>query len=434
MESCDDFLDDWFCEFYYRINDWSDRMKFLLLGKGKTTLAIAKFLKWKKQTVWIACNPNEQEGGDLLLDFHLLELKGIHYVIKSPGISQMHPIFKKIAKKMKVISELDLLTLFDIPLKMIAITGSNGKTTCVTMIENLLKNANYRVITCGNSHEPLFQFYDQFSHLDFIIMELSSFQLENLSFYHPYISSILNLDENHLDSVKSLKDYYRFKKNIYRYCDKKDYFIYNINISQIKEKTIPATVKRMDPSLFYKVEMYPPIKPYTTQMMVLYEIVKILQIDPLIFIKTLKQFQPLPYRQQVKKINHITFINDSKSTSVAATIFAFEQLDEQQNIILIIGGKNKHLHYEKLKKLPYYRLLIYGEISKIMRRKIKNAILFDDLKQAFCYAIHLPIHQKVILFSPATSSFDQYENYQARGKHFDALIDEYEKEINTTQN
>ena len=408
-------------------------MKFLLLGKGKTTKAIEKFLRLKNQKVIIACNKDELEENDLLFDLNLIQLKDINYVIKSPGISQNNHIFKKIQKKVKVISELDLLTLFNIDTKMIAITGSNGKTTCVTLIESLLKNANYKVIVCGNSHEPLFNYYHEFNNIDFIIMELSSFQLENLSFYHPFISCILNLDENHLDSVKSVKHYYQAKKNIYKYCTKSDYFIYNVSIKQLNERKIPATIKRMDPSLFYKINMFKMIKPYTTQMMVLYEIVKILNIHNYVFIKTLKEFKALPYLQQVKVVNNITFINDSKSTSIAATKFAFDQIDKNKKVILIIGGKNKRLHYKKLKELPYYRLLVYGEIAKIVKKKIKDAIQFEDLKHAFKYAINIVDFDSVVLFSPASSSFDQYKNYKERGKHFDALIEEYEKEISEAQ-
>ena len=190
-------------------------MRFLLLGKGKTTMSIAKFLKEMKQDFFFATNINEKQENDLLLDEKLLTLD-VDYVIKSPGISQNNSLFIKIKKKFHVISELDLFALFQINIKMIAITGTNGKTTCVHMIQEMLKKAHYQSLVCGNSHQPIFDYYLKFSQLDYLIVELSSFQLEDLKMYHPHISAILNLEENHLDSVQSKKKYFMDKTNIFK--------------------------------------------------------------------------------------------------------------------------------------------------------------------------------------------------------------------------
>ena len=400
-------------------------MRFLLLGKGKTTQAIAQFLKEMNQNVDFACKIEEKSNNDLLFDNQLLKLKNIDYVIKSPGISEIHPVFRKIKKKFKVISELDLFYLFQIETKVIAITGSNGKTTCVHLIEQLLKNARFKVLVCGNSHLPIFSYKDEFKKLDYLIVELSSFQLENLTFYHPHLSTILNLSPNHLDSVRSLKSYYQSKMNIYRYADFNDYFIYNPAIKQIPIHKVKATIRCIDPTLFYKMDIPSEIQCYKTQILVLYEIKQILNIDLKTFLLTLNQFHPLPFRQQQTWVNDILFINDSKSTSVDSAIFAFKNIPPQKNIILIIGGKDKKLNYKPLKNLSYYRLVVYGQIKDKVSKKIKNIIVFDDLEKAFKYATSLKIDKKVILFSPATSSFDQYQNYQERGYHFEQLIQRY---------
>ncbi len=405
-------------------------MRFLLLGKGKTTIAIAEFLKSIHQQVDIACNKKEQEKQDLLFDEKLLQLKEIDYVIKSPGISQLHPLFCKIKRKFKVISELDLFYLFQIETKVIAVTGTNGKTTCVHLIEQLLTNAHFKVQVCGNSHLPIFAYANEFHKLDYLIIELSSFQLEDLHFYHPHISTILNLSQNHLDSVKSLKKYYQSKMNIFKYSDFNDYFIYNPSIKEIPIHKIKANVRCFDSTLFYKMDISDKIKNYKTQILVLYELKQILNIDLKTFLYTLNHFEPLPYRQQQTMVDDILFVNDSKSTSVAATIFAFNNIPSSHNIILIIGGKDKKLNYKSLKTLPYYRLVVYGQIKDKVSKKIKNVILFDDLEQSFKYATSLKIDKKVILFSPATSSFDQYENYKKRGEHFEQLIKRYRSQQN----
>lgn len=400
-------------------------MKFLLLGKGKTTLSISKYFNSINVDYCFAVNEEEKDQNDLLFDKKLLDLKDIDFVIKSPGISQNNKIFKKIRKRFKVISELDLLYLFDIKTKVIAITGSNGKTTCVSLIYKMLKNANLNVILCGNSHNPIFDYYTSFNSLDYLIVELSSFQLEDLRFYHPFISSIINLEENHLDAVKSIKKYYNSKKNIYKYTNKLDYFIYNSKIRQIKEHKINATIVNMDSTVFYKFDIPNHLLIYKTQLMILYAIKNLLNIESKYFIKTLFTFKALPYRTQTTIFNDITFINDSKSTSISATLFAFENINENSNVILIVGGKDKKLNYKTLKKLNYYRLVVYGQLRHKIVKKIKNVIVFEFLDEAFRYSTSLKIHNKVILFSPAASSFDQYNNYQERGKHFNDLLMEY---------
>ena len=405
-------------------------MKFLLLGKGKTILAISKFLKKMKQEYYIACLDHEIENDEMLYDYSLLSLSDIDYVIKSPGISQKDNLFIKIKKKFKVIAELDLFYLFQIKTKVIAITGTNGKTTCVSMIQHLLKKAHFNSVVCGNSHRPIFEYEVHFEKLDYLVVECSSFQLEDLSYYHPHISSIINLQPNHLDSVNSLKTYYESKMNIYKYCDALDYFIYNPEIKLIKRKKIKASIRYLDSTLLYKMDFSKDILKYKIQILILYEIKELLHIDTKTFIETINTFKPLPYRQQQIIVSDITFINDSKSTSVDATLFAFSNIDQQKNIILIIGGKDKNLNYQRLKKLPYYRLVVYGQIKDKVSHKIKNTILFDDLEQAFKYATSLKIKQKVILFSPATSSFDQYQNYMERGAHFNQLIEQYRSKEN----
>lgn len=407
-------------------------MRFLLLGKGKTTISIAKFLKEMKQDFFFATNINEKQVNDLLLDEKLLTLD-VDYVIKSPGISQNNSLFIKIKKKFHVISELDLFALFQINIKMIAITGTNGKTTCVHMIHEMLKKAHYQSLVCGNSHQPIFDYYLKFSQLDYLIVELSSFQLEDLKMYHPHISAILNLEENHLDSVQSKKKYFMDKTNIFKHCSPLDYFIYNPEIKFLKRKHIKANIRYFNPTIFYKFDFLDNVKKYKEQIMILYEIKQILNIDSRTFLDSINQFQSLPYRQQAFWVEDTLFVNDSKSTSIAATVFAFEQLNQQRNILLIIGGKDKNLNYKKLKKLPAYRLIVYGEIKEKVSKKIKSCIAFDDLEKAFKYATTLNIKQKTILFSPSTSSFDQYENYVSRGNHFNELIARYQYEIQETK-
>ncbi len=395
-------------------------MKLLLLGKGKSIYYIKKYLKAKNCEFLQAVFLNERKNkNELLINDDLLCLNDIDYVIKSPGISETNKVIIKLKEKFTFISEIDLLHIFNVQTKSIVITGSNGKTTLVSLIYHLLKKQNYKVIKCGNSFLPISKYFKKFDKLDYLIIEQSSFQLATLKYYKPYIAIILNMSPNHLDSSFSLASYYENKKNIYRYQTSNQYFIYdknNKNLSNIKTNAMVIDLLKADMAII-------PIslKKYELQINYLYTVSKILGLKN-DCLKDINDFKTLKYREEIKIKNNITYINDSKSTSVDATLFALSHINNLNNTILIIGGKDKNTSLKRINKYKVRYLICYGEIALKALNELSNVITCITLKEAFNIASNIYIKDKIILFSPAASSYDQFKSFEERGKEFNDLI------------
>jgi len=400
-------------------------MRFLLLGKGESIESIKNYLKSQNVEYVQAVFEYEYNSKYLLIDDALLNLNDIDYAIKSPGISETNKMYLKLTKKFKFISEIDLLSIFKEKVKTIVVTGSNGKTTFVSMLHYLFKQIKIKSIVAGNSFKPLTSYYKQFKKIDYLIIEQSSFQLHDLRFYDPYISIILNLQDNHLDSSYSLRSYFENKKNIYKYQNKNDFFIYDANNSQLQKVHSNANIVDL---LTYPCmdKIKPSLQKYQMNLNYIYTIFKILSFDSQI-IEKINDFQTLPFREEIKKVQEVTFINDSKSTSVDATLFALSHIKNLNQCILLIGGKDKHSSLERLKSIPVRYIICYGEIVKKAIQQIPMVIPCKNLNDAFQIACNILLEEKIILFSPATSSLDQYPSFIKRGIHFNKLVKLYEK-------
>lgn len=399
-------------------------MKILLLGKGKSIKYIKKYLKYKKVEIIHAVFKEEYNKKYVLADNKLLELDDIDYVIKSPGIPETNSLYIKLSLKFKFINELDLLTIFNEKVKSIVITGSNGKTTFVSMLNYLLKLAGLKTILCGNSFEPISKYYKKYNEIDYLVVEQSSFQLHNLSFHKPFISLILNLQENHLDNSYSLNSYFKNKMNIFKYIDKQCYFISDnnplVNLSRCNGNIIEIF------KYPYSDRLNDNLKHYKQNINYLYTIIKLLSLDEKL-IEKLNCFNFLKYRNEIKITNDITFINDSKSTSLDATLFALSKIDKNKNIILILGGMDKKLDYKRIALIKVSNLIVYGRISKQVKKYYKNAIITNNLYESFKIATLIKLDNKVVLFSPSTSSYDEFKNFEERGAYFNKLVKRYEK-------
>ena len=293
------------------------------------------------------------------------------------------------------------------------------------MLGFLLKKANKKVICCGNSFKPLSNYYSKFNKVDFLIVEQSSFQLHDLKFYNPFISIILNLQENHQDSSYSLNSYFENKKKIYKYQNKDNYFIYDFNNTNLNNLETNANV--IDLLTYPNLDnISKELQIYRMNLNYIYTIFLILKLDIKI-IEKINEFKTLKFREEIKKINGITYINNSKATSVDATIFALSHIEKLNKVILIIGGKDKNSSLKRLNNFHVKYLISYGEINKRANVELNNVIPCDNLDNAFNIAKNINLKDKIILFSPSESSFDQYKNYIQRRKHFDKLVKKYGK-------
>lgn len=378
-------------------------------------------------------------------------LKKLNFVVISPAISIFSENFQILKQlNLTIISELQLG--YDYGVKpVVSVTGSNGKTTTVKLIE-YIGNYNYKNYEAvGNIGIPLTEKVEE-NNKNYIA-EVSSFQLANITNYKSYISCFLNINENHIDWHRTYSNYIESKKNLIKNIDRNDCVIINLD-DEILNNWIP------DCKLYYfsmkqkcygayckngKIYLNIDRKKYICKVKnlklkgnhnvqnVLCAIIcsTLLKVNKKAIVKAIKNFSPLEHRIEfVEKFKNITFINDSKSTSPNACLTAIKSI--KNKIVLLIGGKDKSLSYKNLflnlpKNVEY--IIFYGENSKkLVNEFLENnvySIRFmqqNTLKDAFNFAMTLKIEEFTLLFSPATSSFDEFDNYEERGDFFKKLV------------
>lgn len=375
-------------------------------------------------------------------------------IVVSPGVSIDNKFLKYAKKNGKlVISELEFVFL-NCRNKILAITGTNGKTTTTELITAML-NIQIKATAVGNIGYPLTRAIVEKISGCFVV-EVSSFMLEAIISFKADIATITNIAPDHLDRHKTFKNYKNLKLKIFDNLNKNDTAIVNLdddyvnNIKPNKYKIIFFSQKyvchgaySLNNVVYYsakKVEKIIDIEDIKIKgKHNIYNILcaicfaKKLNIKTNNVIKVLKTFETAKYRYQlVGCYNGISFVNDSKSTTVASTNMAIESTD--QPIFLLLGGSDKNINYEDLfihqSKIKYY--CVYGQTAQKIfdiakEKNISNIQVFQNLKDAFDFCISNAISNDCVLLSPACASFDQFKNYEERGEYFNKLVKDYGK-------
>ena len=304
--------------------------------------------------------------------------------------------------------------------KIIAITGTVGKTTITTMITESLKNAGWRAIAAGNIGVPCFDIIEKQNELDVVVLEVSSFQLEHCKTFTPDLAIWTNFFPNHIDRHKTIDNYFNAKLNLLVRQTKNQHAILPVDL---KDK-IPA----LEPHVYYVTELGLDQNKVITQKAL--EIVT-KKIHPVIY-------TPLEHRcEKIAIIKNATFINDSKSTTPQSTLAAIEQYKDKK-IILFLGGLSKGIDrtdlIAQLKKYTIH-VLCFGkeaeQLKKICDQFMISAASFATLDQAFKECTQIIDIYDCILFSPAGSSFDLFKNYEDRGLFFKNLVITYQRSIHS---
>lgn len=388
--------------------------------------------------------------------------------IKSPGIAYTKLVKKAFEQNVEVIDEIELAYRYmkkrGINTKIIAVTGSNGKTTVTTKITELLKKVGYLAEFAGNIGNSFSELILEKKDLDFIILELSSFQLENLKQFKADIAMIINLSPDHINRYASEAEYFDTKFNIAKNQKNSDIFIFNLNdkeslkrISKISSNKIGISIDKnrdvatsfIDSSkVYYKNREILDIEKISLKgkhnlenILFILTVAKVLDIDENIIKEFLYTTRPLEHRmERFYKWQNILFINDSKGTNSEATEFAMKAYP---NSILICGGKDKKLSLDKLAvEIKKYTKEVYliGEMAERLKESLllvgyeKNKIYsLENLENVIEYLRRKLLEEKnlleeKILLSPATSSFDQFQNFETRGKIFKELVKKYFEE------
>ena len=424
--------------------------KIGILGAGQSGIAAAQLAYELGANVFVSDinkknKINFKEDIKTEFGYHSNKILDSDFIIKSPGISRKSKIMKEILESSTpIVSELEFASWFTKSF-IIALTGTNGKTTTVELINKILSDYGLKTFLGGNVGIPfstnvLREICNKNSKKNnFHVLEVSSFQLEDIKYFKPNIAIILNIKPDHLDRYNSFSDYYETKLNIIKNQDKDCYAIinkyidinkkYNSNI--IKFSISNGKIVINDLEKLINVEAIKLIGNHNFENITAASVVSDLcGVDEKSMLNTINNFIPLPHR--LEKINiqsNKNYYNDSKATNLSSTIAALESIGD--NIILILGGIDKNLDdFTNLKKYKnkIKHVVLYG----LSRDRIKNQISsfsstsdFKFFKNAIKKSIQLSDSHDNILLSPACASFDQFKNYKERGNSFKEIILEH---------
>jgi len=386
----------------------------------------------RSQGVRVICGPAADEDSS-----------AYQMAVLSPGIDPASPLARNFSlRKIEMIGELELGAQFcEIPI--IAVTGTNGKTTTTELLAQMLNACGQRTIACGNIGKPLSEVARGNEPFDVLTVEVSSFQLETIQTFHPSVSLWLNFAPDHLDRYRSVTDYRAAKLRIFENQTEKDAAVINAaeSLPKIRPRKISfsayadqADFRLSDGAVVYQNEAV--LRLADTKLRGSHNIENLMatlaagMARGLSFremVPPLCAYEPRPHRCEfVREVGGVGYINDSKATNLDAVEKALHA--QSKPVILIAGGKDKGFTFDPLRSLVKEKVrstILIGEMAESIRRCWSGAVkseiansLADAVERA--HAIAKP--GEIVLFSPGTSSFDMFKSYAERGDQFRALV------------
>ena len=421
-------------------------MKMTIMGLGVSGISAFHYLTEKgvevniidakEEKFWPAEILEKSTKTQRFVEGELKELSATDLVILSPGIAREHRLLKKIDPS-KIISEVEL-ALLHTQIPVIAITGTNGKTTTTTLMGMALKKAGRKAFVGGNIGVPVVEALRSKEAYDFLVLELSSFQLESTPSLHPLVSVILNVSDNHGERYQKFSDYKKAKLNILNHQGMSDLAILAPELDAEKEgiqkvllheEEVEKTIGQFD---FSKSNLLG--KHNRENLFVVYKTLLFLNIPEAdrILQELINEFKGVAYRLQfIGSGKGALFYNDAKSTNTASTVTALKAVAElQKPVTLILGGKLRQEKVDILNDLlPFQKeiakIFLIGEASSLLEVELKKHFEIEraeTLENVFKNSL-----QEIVVFSPAFPSFDQFKNYEERGELFSRLTLDYLK-------
>ncbi|MCR4337950.1 MAG: UDP-N-acetylmuramoyl-L-alanine--D-glutamate ligase [Candidatus Omnitrophica bacterium] len=352
-------------------------------------------------------------------------------IVISPGVPQdALPLQWAREKGISVIGEIELGYQF-CRAPIIAVTGSNGKTTVSTLIKDVLVRAGKKVFLGGNIGQPFCDDVLNSAQWDYAVLEISSFQLESIVKFKPKIAVWLNFSENHLDRHKDMQEYFDAKKRIFFNQDENDYAV--LNIQQEKLRMLAAQLKARV-VFFNSVDKIQAWESSHPNFLAVGEVAKICGIDRKVCLEVFRNFPGVEHRlEKVATLDGVDFINDSKATTAEAARWALERIE--QPIIWICGGRDKHIDFSVLTPLVKAKVKMIAAIGEA-RPKIKSTFgdvvevhEFASLEDAVKFSRTCAQQGDCVILSPMCSSFDMFTNFEERGKVFKEIVRKLKSEI-----
>jgi UDP-N-acetylmuramoylalanine--D-glutamate ligase len=363
--------------------------------------------------------------------------------VVSPGIDPEAPLFRNFpARQIPLIGELELA--FQCCRRpVIAITGTNGKTTTTQLVERVLNQAGVRTVACGNIGRPFSDALQEQEHLDRFTVEVSSFQLETIQTFRPQVAVWLNLTPDHLDRYHDMDEYRLAKLRVFENQTETDFAVVNLGDAlpalRARRITFGASVPGGDfwskgDNLYHGDRYILSLRDTylrgvhnVENVMATLGVALALGLDLAAAAEAIKSYRPLPHRcERVGERAGVTFVNDSKATNLDALAKALESAT--QPVVLIAGGKDKGFGYEPLRDLAarkVKRAVLIGEMAPAIEKAwldqvpcLRAATLAEAVRLAAVSASA----GDVVLFSPGTSSFDMFKSYADRGDQFREIV------------
>ena len=439
--------------------------KIVVIGMGKTGIAVAGFLGKQGAKVIVT---DEKSADKWSVEFEQIAkekwleigeynnvgvLEGADMVVPSPGIPPDNKLLVEALKKnISIVSEIELAYWF-IKIPIIAVTGTNGKTTTTTLLGNILQNSGKKVFVGGNIGNPLIEYAQADQRDDFMVAEISSFQLQWIEKFRPFIAILLNITCDHINYHGSFDEYRRIKARIFANQTKKDFAILNAADKEqaeiaesIKARTVKFSLKDILPEgIFLRdknivlrmpdmdEEKYPlsiinlPGSHNVENVMAAIMAARFCGCSQDDIISAVSAFRGLPHRIEFAgEKNSVKFYDDSKGTNVGSVLRALETFSDP--VILLLGGRDKDGDFETLRpllKTKTKKVILFGEARERIASLIGDdlpILIKTKLREAIESAYKNAEPGEIVLLSPGCASFDEFANYKERGNYFKNVV------------
>ena len=437
-------------------------MKLVILGGGESGTGAAVLGKQKGWEVFLSDKSSLKEVYKKELDAKGIrweegqhtesEILSADCIIKSPGIPHKVPIVQQAkAKGIEIISEIEFASRYT-DAKIIAITGSNGKTTTTTLVYHLLKEAGLSVGVGGNIGHSFARLVAQ-EPKEYYVLEISSFQLDDITSFHPHIALLLNITPDHLDRYNyEFQNYIDAKMRITEFQQAVDYLIYDaddpvtvqeINKGQVRAQLLPFSLEKTFERGAWSLDeknMYVNVNQNIFEMstkdltikgkhnlknaMGATMVAKLLNVRNENIRNSLMTFQGVPHRLEfVREVEGVRYINDSKATNVNSVYYALDSMEE--GLVWIVGGQDKGNDYTPL--IPYVSKKVKAivclgldnqKIIQTFQSIVPTIIETHSMEDAVQVGRGLSQEGDTVLLSPACASFDLFQSYEDRGNQF----------------
>jgi UDP-N-acetylmuramoylalanine--D-glutamate ligase len=438
--------------------------KIVVIGMGKTGLSTVRFLGTRGAKViatdekppekWGTAFEQIAEGNWLTRGvYNAGILDGVSMVVPSPGVPPSNEILQAaVRNNIPVISEIELACRF-LKVPILAVTGTNGKTTTTTLLGDILKQAGKKVFVGGNIGNPLIEFAGDNQAADFVVAEISSFQLQWVEKFHPFVAVLLNITCDHVNYHGSFAEYRRIKARVFENQTKQDFAI--LNAEDPEQKSMAASISaqvaafssrsQLSAGIFindgnivfrnpvFGEEQYPldmikiPGLHNMENVMAAVMTARFCGCSRESIIDTISQFSGLPHRIEFAgEKESVRYYDDSKGTNVGSVIRALDTFSAP--VILLLGGRDKDGDFQNLKPLlaaKAKQVILFGEARDRIGSLIGDSVPTvkkPTLLAAIQSASKSAHAGDVVLLSPGCASFDEFNNYKERGIFFKNVV------------